>query len=369
MNQPFYDLEAQHTQIGVALEDAFRRVMEHRCFIQGPEVERFEAEFAAYCGARHCVGCSNGLDALQLILRAAGIGPGDEVIVPAQTFVATWMAVTAVGATPVGSDCLDDTCNISPAATEDAVTSRTRAIIAVHLYGRMADMRALRAIADRHHLLLIEDAAQAHGASIEGQRAGTLGDAAAFSFYPTKNLGALGDAGAIVTDREDIAEQARQMGNYGSAIKYRHDSFGLNARLDELQAALLRVKLPHLDRWNAERRSLAREYLEALSVCVDLTLPPADDKHSISAWHLFTVRTGDRDRLQEKLLRCGIQTLVHYPIPPHRQQAYSSSAYARGTFPVAEKISECTLSLPLYPGIGSSRIASVASAIRNFCSK
>jgi dTDP-4-amino-4,6-dideoxygalactose transaminase len=364
MNQPFYDLAAQHTPLLEAMRQAEDRVMRRGTFILGPEVEAFEEEFAAWCGVRNCVGCSNGLDALQLILRAAGIGPGDEIIVPAHTFVATWMAVSAVGATPVGTDCLVDTANVSPRAVEAAISIRTRAIIAVHLYGRPADMRSLRDIADRCHLLLIEDAAQAHGACIDGQRAGSLGDAAAFSFYPTKNLGALGDAGAVVTRRDDFARQIRQMRNYGSSIKYHHASLGLNARLDELQAALLRVKLSYLDAWNDERRELARRYVEALSGCSGLRLPPPDEPSCLSAWHLFTIRCGCRDGLQQQLARQGIQTLIHYPIPPHLQPAYAGSGQRKGEFPVTEQICDSTLSLPFYPGISRVALLSIAERIQ-----
>ena len=338
------------------------RVMERSHFILGPEVAAFEEEFAAYCGAKYCVGCSNGLDALQLILRAAGIGPGDEVIVPAHTFVATWMAVSAVGATPIGADCEIDTCNISPKAVESAITPRTRAIIAVHLYGRPADMRALRRIADQNHLLLIEDAAQAHGAHIDGKLTGTLGDAAAFSFYPTKNLGALGDGGAVVTNNEEIAAKVRRIGNYGSSIKYLHDSHGMNARLDEMQAAILRVKLPHLNRWNEERRAIAQQYSLILPKNGELRLPQPDEAAGpVSAWHLFVIRTSARDALQETLSKEGIQTLIHYPTPPHLQPVYAGTT--RGAFPVAESICRHALSLPLYPGLSPVAIAAIVDAI------
>ncbi len=368
MTQPFYDLSVQHAPLQEALQQAAARVMQRGIFILGPEVAAFEEEFAAYCGASHCVGCSNGLDALQLILRAAGIGLGDEVIVPAHTFVATWMAVSAVGATPVGADCLIDTCNLSPAAAESAITPRTKAIIAVHLYGRPADMPALRAIADRHHLLLVEDAAQAHGASINGQRAGTLGDAAAFSFYPTKNLGALGDSGAVVTNRRDMAERVRRMGNYGSTIKYQHDSIGVNARLDELQAALLRVKLGSLEAWNNARRQLARQYRAALADCTGLRLPPADQESCDSVWHLFAIQSSQRNLLQEQLMQRGIQSLIHYPIPPHLQHAYADTGNVRGKFPIAESICDSTLSLPFYPGIEESAIISIVNEVRKIMS-
>lgn len=364
MNVPFYDLSAQHGPLRDELEQAFSRVVQRSHFILGPEVESFEQEFAGYCGAAHCVGCSNGLDALQLILRAADIGPGDEVIVPAHTFVATWMAVSAVGATPIGADCERDSCNLSPEAAEAAVTPRSKAIIGVHLYGRPADMIRLRGIADRHRLLLIEDAAQAHGAALDERRAGTLGDAAAFSFYPTKNLGALGDGGAIVTNDEGIAERVRRIGNYGATAKYRHDSLGLNARLDELQAALLRVKLPHLDDWNAARRTIAATYAKLLSGCPDLALPPPNaPPDAESVWHLYVVQTGSRDAVQAELRLHGVDTLVHYPTPPHLQKAYAHT-HRSGQFPNAEHICAQALSLPLWPGMTDTAIAEVARKLR-----
>ena len=364
MSFAFYDLTAQHAPLEAELKQALARVLESKDFILGSEVEAFENEFARFCGAQHCIGCSNGFDALQLILRAAQLGPGDEVIVPAHTFVATWMAVSAAGATPVGADCLSDSCNVSPAAVEAAITPRTRAIIAVHLYGRPADMTALRRIADRHRLLLIEDAAQAHGASIAGHLVGTLGDAAAFSFYPTKNLGALGDAGAVVTNDETLAQRVRRIGNYGSTIKYQHQALGLNARLDEIQAALLRVKLPWVKRWNAERQKTAAAYDNALTPAAGLRRPPLQDlEASTPVWHLYVIQTQDRDRVQKELHEKGIQTLIHYPTPPHRQQAYMPSHAARNEFPVAESLCRSVLSLPLYPGLSDAAVRSIAAHV------
>ena len=362
MKVPFYDLAPQHAPLREALDAAYARVLERGHFILGPEVEAFEAEFAAWCGAPHCVGCSNGLDALQLILLAAGIGPGDEVIVPAHTFVATWMAVSAVGATPVGADCDSVTANLDPAAAAAALTPRTKAIIAVHLYGRPADMNALRRLADQHALLLVEDAAQAHGATLEGRRAGTLGDAAAFSFYPTKNLGALGDAGAVVTTDPVLAARVRRIANYGSREKYHHTEFGLNARLDELQAALLRVKLPHVDSWNAERQALAASYDAALREFASLLRPPlAAPDEATSVWHLYVVQSEDRDAIQSRLAAADIQTLIHYPVAPHRQDAYRASA--NSAFPVAEALSRRVLSLPLYPGMDEAAVTQVAAVL------
>jgi len=363
MKYPFYDLSAQHLPLRDALQEAFARVLNRGQLILGPEVEAFEQEFAGYCGAAHCVGCSNGLDALQLILRAAGIGPGDEVIVPAHTFVATWMAVSVVGATPVGADCEEASCNVSPEAVEAAITPRTKAIIAVHLYGRPADMPRLRDIADRHHLLLVEDAAQAHGATLGGRFAGTLGDAAAFSFYPTKNLGALGDGGAVVTSDTALAERVRRIGNYGSSAKYRHETLGLNARLDELQAALLRTKLPYLDSWNAARRKIAASYSDALSCRPGFAPPPlCSHPGAESAWHLYVVQTDSRDSVQAALRAQGIETLIHYPIPPHLQNAYAAT-HDLGQYPNTERICLRALSLPLWPGMTETAVTCVAQAL------
>ena len=364
MSQVFYDIAPQHVPLEAELREAFQRVVAKGHFIKGIECEAFEQEFAAYCGVRHTVGCSNGLDALQLILRAAGIGPGDEVIVPAHTFVATWMAVSAVGATPVGVDVIPDTGNISVEAAAAAVTSRTRALIAVHLYGRPADMPALRKLANRHHLLLVEDAAQAHGAHLDNRRCGALGDAAAFSFYPTKNLGALGDAGAVVTNDDALAARIRRISNYGSTRKYEHTEHGLNARLDELQAALLRVKLPHLDRWNALRQAIAQDYDRHLAVCASIKRPPLlDAVGGRTVWHLYVIRASNRDVLQKAISASGIETLVHYPIPPHRQSAYATSPANAFHFPEADAFCNTALSLPLYPGLTSEAIQSIAHAV------
>jgi len=329
--------------------------------ILGPEVEAFEAEFAAYCGTRHCVGVGNGLDALHLILRAWGIGAGDEVIVPSNTYIATWLAVTHAGATPVPVEPLAATCNLDAQRLAAAITPRTRAIIAVHLYGQPADMDAINAVARQHGLKVIEDAAQAHGARYHGRRAGNLGDAAAFSFYPGKNLGALGDGGAITTNDAQLADQLCAWRNYGSRSKYHNTFKGFNSRLDELQAALLRVKLAHLDAWNATREQLAQTYLAELanSALVLPVVPP----WASPVWHLFVVRTDQRDALQQQLAQGGVGTLVHYPIPPHLQPAYADAGFQPGDFPIAEQLHREVLSLPLYPQLGPAAQQRVIAAL------
>lgn len=316
-------------------------------WILGSEVEAFEAEFAAYCGARHCVGVGNGLDALHMILRGYEIGAGDEVIVPASTFIATWLAVTHAGARPVPVEPDPTTRNIDPSRIEAAIGPRTRAIVAVHLYGAVADMQRIRAIAQRHRLLVIEDAAQAHGAEQGGRRAGTLGHAAAFSFYPGKNLGALGDAGAVVTDDDALAERIRMLRNYGGERKYEHRVQGLNTRLDELQAAFLRAKLKYLDAWNESRRRIAEHYLGAIHNPL-VKLPDADGLRG-HAWHLFVIRTEARDALAEHLAQRGIATQVHYPRPPHLLPAYVEQGVEEGASPIAERLAEEVLSLPMDP--------------------
>ena len=345
MNIPFLDLAAINAEVGSELDAALTRVRAASHYILGPELEAFESEFAGFCGAQHCVGVGNGLDALSLALRAAGIGPGDEVIVPSHTFIATWLAVSGCGATVVPVEPEQSGFNIDPAGIEAAVTPRTRAIIPVHLYGEPADMDAINAIAARHHLFVLEDAAQAHGARYKGRRTGALGHAAAFSFYPAKNLGALGDGGALVTGDTALAEKVRALRNYGSTERYSHPVQGGNSRLDELQAACLRVKLPRLDEANQRRRRQAAQYLETLAPCA-LTLPgPAAGCEPV--WHLFVVQSVQRDRLQQKLRDAGIATLIHYPRPPHLQGAYAPLGLGAGAFPRADRLANEVLSLPI----------------------
>lgn len=347
----FLDLAALHATIRPELDAAYRRVMDAGWFITGAELEAFEKEFAAYCQVKHCIGVANGLDALHLVLRGYEIGAGDEVIVPANTFIATWLAVTQAGATPVPVEPDAGTYNLDPSRVEEKITSRTKAIMAVHLYGQMADMPALHDIAKRHGLRLIEDAAQAHGALGHGHKAGSFGDAAGFSFYPGKNLGALGDGGAVTTNDAELAEKIRLLRNYGSRVKYHHEVAGYNSRLDELQAAFLRVKLQHLEQWNVQRRAQAAVYAQALSGKQGLILPIVPE-WAVPVWHLYVVRTRQRDALQAWLHQAGIQTQIHYPIPPHLQGAYRNSGIAaKGMLPVSEQLHREVLSLPLGPHI------------------
>ncbi|MCR4399292.1 MAG: DegT/DnrJ/EryC1/StrS family aminotransferase, partial [Syntrophomonadaceae bacterium] len=320
MKVPFLDLPRLHGEIQGELEAAFRRVVAGGSFVLGEEVAVFEREFAAYCGTRHCIGVGSGLDALHLLLRAAGIGPGDEVLVPANTFIATWLAVAHAGATPVPVEPDPHTYNLDPDRLEEAITPRTRAVVAVHLYGQPADMDRILAVARRHGLRVFEDAAQAHGARYKGRRTGSLADAAGFSFYPAKNLGALGDGGAVTTDDDELAARVRWLRNYGSPARSLHQLAGFNSRLDELQAALLRVKLPHLDRWNRLRACLAEAYSQALADSG--VIPPWVPEWAEPAWHLYVVRSRQRGRLQEGLARAGVATLIHYPVCPHLQGAF-----------------------------------------------
>lgn len=358
---PFLDLAALHAPLASKMEAAYRRIMAASHFILGPELEAFENEFAAYCGVRHCIGTGNGLDALTLTLIAAGIVPGDEVIVPAQTFIATWLAVSHAGATPVPVDIDPASHNMAPDQIESAITPRTRAIIPVHLFGRPAEMDAVNGIARRHGLFVLEDTAQAHGARYRGRRAGQLGNAAAFSFYPGKNLGALGDGGAVTTNDDALAERLRGLRNYGSPRKYHHPEIGFNSRLDELQAAFLRVKLPHLDAWNARRDALAGHYAGVLQG-LPLGLPLPGDGDCQPVWHQYVVTAPRRDRLQAQLAEQGIATMVHYPLPPHRQPAYR--ALAELGFQAAEALAAGCLSLPICPTLTTADVERVGAAIR-----
>ncbi|HEX4132449.1 MAG TPA: DegT/DnrJ/EryC1/StrS family aminotransferase [Pirellulales bacterium] len=362
MKIAFLDLKGLHDSIHAELHAAIARVVDSGWYIQGAEQLAFEQEFAAYCGARHCIGVGNGLDAIHLILRAYGFGPGDEVLVPANTFIATWLAVTYTGATPVPVDPDPATFNLDPMLLKRAITPRTRAIIAVHLYGQTAAMEPIRAIADRHGLKLIEDAAQAHGATYRGVRAGTLGDAAAFSFYPGKNLGALGDGGAITTNDPCLDTTLRLLRNYGSMKKYEHALAGFNTRLDEIQAAVLRVKLRYLDTWNDRRRVIAERYRAGLAE-TELVLPSVASE-CVPVWHVFVVRSAARDALRLTLAQRGVETLIHYPTPPHHQPAYAHLGLAHGALPVAEQLPQEVLSLPMYPNLSDSQIDKVIDACR-----
>ncbi|MGE0372456.1 MAG: DegT/DnrJ/EryC1/StrS family aminotransferase [Gammaproteobacteria bacterium] len=361
---PFLDLKAPHAELRDELRAAVERVLDSGRYVLGGEVEGFEREFAGYCGAAHCIGVGNGLDALHLILRAYGIGEGDEVIVPSNTYIATWLAVSHAGAVPVPVEPDERTYNIDPARIEAQITARTRAIIAVHLYGQPADMDAINAVAGKHRLKVIEDAAQAHGARYKGRRAGSLGDAAGFSFYPGKNLGAIGDGGAVTTNDAGLAERIRMLRNYGSVRKYHHEATGFNSRLDELQAAILRVKLKRLDEWNDRRRRLAAAYLKEL----DGSLPglPWGPDWAEPVWHLFVVRVARRAALQASLSAQGIETMVHYPVPPHAQAAYAHMGLAPGSLPIAEAIHREVVSLPMGPHLELAAARRVAAALRQF---
>lgn len=362
---PFLNLQSPYAELKNDLDEAARRVMQSGQFILGAEVKAFEEEFADYCEAKYCVGVGNGLDALHLILRAAGIGAGDEVIVPANTYIATWLAVSYAGARPVPVEPDERTHNLDPTRIEDAITSRTKAIIPAHLYGQPADMTAINEIAERHGLKVIEDAAQAHGARHRGRRVGALGLASGFSFYPGKNLGALGDAGAVVTNDARLAEDVRKLSNYGSEVKYYHLEKGYNSRLDELQAALLRVKLRSLDEWNERRKQVAATYLQMLEGVADLTLPYVPSEMQ-AVWHLFVVRTKNRAALQEHLGSAGIGTLIHYPVPAHLQDAYTDLGYGPGSFPISEQLANEVVSLPMGPHLPVDDLHQVVAQLSSF---
>jgi dTDP-4-amino-4,6-dideoxygalactose transaminase len=360
----FLNLRRVNAPHEAAIEAALQRVLRSGWYILGDEVAAFEREFAAFCGVRHCIGVANGLDALQLALRGLGVGAGDEVLVPSNTFIATWLAVSQVGASPVPVEPRADTHNIDPARLAAALTPRTRAIMPVHLYGQPAEMDAIDAFAREHGLKVVEDAAQAHGARWKGRRCGALGDAAGFSFYPGKNLGALGDGGAVTTDDDALAERLRKLRNYGSSVKYRHELIGTNSRLDEMQAALLRVKLGALDAENATRAALAARYVAGLQgLALDL---PRQAPGAQSAWHLFVVRlhgpAGTRDRVQAALAERGIATLIHYPLACHRQPAYAGQAWP--ALPIAEALQDSVLSLPISPVHTAAEIDTVVGALR-----
>lgn len=360
MSIPFLDLKVGHESLRKELDAAWRRVMDSGWFVLGPELESFEQEFAEYCEAQYCVGVGNGLDALYLILRAAGIGPGDEVIVPANTFIATWLAVSYTGARPIAAEPHEATYNLDPDVLSAAITSRTKAIIAVHLYGQPADMDQINSIAEKHRLVVIEDAAQAHGARHSGRRVGGLGTAAAFSFYPGKNLGAMGDGGAVVTNDGALAERVRLLRNYGSRTKYHHEDRGVNSRLDELQAALLRVKLRRLDDWNARRKQIAAEYRTQL-VIPNVTLP-AVAQWAEHVWHLFVIRCESRDLVRSGLDRLGVGSLIHYPVPPHLQPAYMECKDI--VLPLTERLANEILSIPIGPFMSAQDVGGVIEAVQ-----
>ena len=358
---PFVDLAAQHAAIEADVDEAMRRVLRRTDYILGREVDAFEEEFAAYCESRYAVGLDSGTSALELALRAFEIGPGDEVITVANTFVATALAISYTGARPVLVDADPETANIDVSLIERAITPRTKAIVPVHLYGQPADMDAILSVAHRYDLVVIEDACQAHGARYKGARVGSLGDAAAFSFYPAKNLGAYGDGGAVTTNDERAADALRMLRNYGQREKYRHELRGFNRRLDTLQAAVLRVKLRHLDDWNAARQRHAELYTRRLAGSGVATPVVAEDARSV--WHLYVVETDDRAGLKAHLDARGIATGIHYPIPIHLQPAYADLGYSKGDFPVAERQAERILSLPMYAELTAEMVEYAADAV------
>lgn len=343
----FLDMKAPYLELKDELDAAYRRFMESGWYVLGPEAENFERIWAEFCGTRHCVGVSNGLDALCLGLEAGGVKPGDDVIVPANTYIATWLAISQVGARPVPVEPDWKTYNLDPSNIEAAITPRTTAIAVVHLYGMPADMDPIMEIAARHHLFVLEDVAQAQGAFYKGRRTGHLGHAGAFSFYPAKNIGAFGEAGGVTTDDPAIADRIRVLRNYGSRVKYHNEVKGYNRRIDGLQAAFLAVKTPHLDEWNERRRRIAALYKKELASIPGLVLPPFDLDASV--WHQFVIRVKNRDAVQTRLKETGIPTMVHYPIPPHLSEAYADLGFKKGDFPNTEEMADTFLSLPIGP--------------------
>jgi len=368
MKVQFVDFTSQYVELKDALDSAYHRFMHSTWYVLGNEVEMFEQEYAAYCGCQYCVGVGNGLDALHLILRGYGIGPGDEVIVPSNTYIATWLAASQTGATPVPVEPDPRTYNLDPACITKAITSRTRAILPVHLYGQPADMEPILQIAREHGLKVIEDAAQAQGARYKGKCTGALGDAAGHSFYPTKNLGAFGDAGAVTTDDPELADRVRMLRNYGSRKRYYNEVQGVNSRLDELQAAFLRVKLTMLNEWNTRRNVVARRYLESLTDTETL-VKPCVPEWAEPVWHQFVVRQSHRDALAQKLQDAGVETLIHYPVPPHRSGAYAEARFSSVRQPIAEELAATVLSLPIGPHLRPEHVDHVATSIKQALSE
>ena len=364
MTIPFVSFLPMEKELEDELKKSFNRVLSRSWYINGIEVESFEKAFANYCGVKYCVGVGNGLDALTLSLKALGIGIGDEVIVPSNTYIATALAVTYAGATPVFVEPNIHTFNINPGLIEAAITDKTKAIMPVHLYGQACDMDPILALSKKHGLKIIEDCAQAHGATYKGKKVGTFGDAAGFSFYPGKNLGALGDAGAVITNNEAIANSIRALGNYGSDYKYHHIYKGNNSRLDEMQAAFLSAKLPHLNRMNEDRRRIARRYTEGINNPKVIT--PYQLPNCVPVWHIYGIRCGERDALKKHLEKKGIGTNEHYPIPIHLRDCYSDLNISKGLLPIAEEISATELSIPMYYGMTEEEIQYVIDAINEF---
>ena len=359
---PFLNLVPTYAASQAGIDAALLRVAASGWYLLGKELDQFEADYAAYCGAAHCAGVANGLDALELALKALGVGPGDEVIVPSHTYIATWLAVSACGATPVPVEPIAATYNLDASRIEAAITPRTRVVLPVHLYGQAADMDAINSVAARHGLAVLDDCAQAHAALYKGRKVGSLARISAWSFYPGKNLGAMGDAGAVVTNDAALDAQVRMLRNYGSRLKYQNEVKGTNSRLDDIQAAVLAVKLKDLDRATAERRHIAARFLDGLAG-LPLTLPHVPERAS-PAWHLFVVRHADREAFQARLTERGIGTLIHYPVPPHRQPAYAEMGLIDGAFPIAEALHREVLSLPLWPGMAEAQVDQIIEAVR-----
>lgn len=363
MKIPWSTVRFMHKELNEEFQNVFVKVLNSDWFIQGSSVKEFEDAYAKYCETDYCIGTGNGLDAITIILKAMGIGAGDEVIVPSFTFIATALAVGYAGAKPVFVEVDPDTSLIDPARIEEAITERTKAILPVHLYGQPASMDEIWEIARRYGLKVVEDAAQAHGAVYKGKRVGSLGDAAAFSFYPGKNLGALGDAGCITTNDKELAAKIRAIGNYGSEIKYIHDYMGVNSRLDEVQAAFLSIKLSHLDKWNEDRKRIVDRYLlEIRNPKIKLPVVKTGDH----VWHIFAIRCDERDKLKEYLEDKGIGTNIHYPVPMHCQKAFAHYGLPHGSYPIAEELADTELSLPIYWGMTDAQVDFVISLINNF---
>ncbi len=363
MKIPWSTVSYMHKELNEELQKAFMKVLESDWFIQGSFVKEFEDAYAKFCGTDYCIGTGNGLDAITIILKAMGIGAGDEVIIPSFTFIATALAVEYAGAKPVFVEVDPDAALIDPSRIKKAITRRTKAVLPVHLYGQPAPMDEIWEIARRYGLKVIEDAAQAHGAVYKGKRVGSLGDAASFSFYPGKNLGALGDAGCITTNDKELAAKIRAIGNYGSETKYIHDYMGVNSRLDEVQAAFLSVKLSHLEKWNEDRKRIAVRYLEEIkNPKIKLPLVKTGDH----VWHIFAVRCDERDNLKKHLEKEGIGTNIHYPVPMHCQKAFAHYGLPHGSYPIAEELADTELSLPIYWGMTDVELGFVISLINKF---
>lgn len=360
----FNNFQPMHKEIEEEIYEKFKEVYKKNYFVLGEEVKRFEESFARFCNQKYCIGCGNGLDALYLILKAYGIGQGDEVIVPCNTYIATALAVSYTGATPVFVEPDIKTYNIQSKNIEDSITKRTKAIIVVHLYGQMADMDSIMNLAKKYNLKVIEDCAQAHGAEFKGKKAGSFGDASAFSFYPGKNLGALGDGGAVLTADENLAFKVKAMRDYGSQKKYYNNYKGINSRLDEIQAAFLTIKLKQLNKWNEYRRNIANVYLENIKN-KDIVMPYLCEENN-PVWHLFVIRCKERDKIKKYLEEKSVETLIHYPIPIHLQEAYKDLGYKIGDFPIGEQIASEILSLPIWYGMDKAKIDYVVEVINSF---